>query len=585
MQIQKKRALKFRLRNVRLRHYSVLMGRMIVLLVGTMVATLATTVTSAAAHDSHTSNYQHTSDYRSQGEANQTVIIIVHSCGPPDSRYMDLEYLEEQVVGLQTVTSFFERQSNGKFTIDFRVGNAYSPDRDSDGNYIIWSQQSISKFWLESDPCRLAVSSDHANDPVDPEDHTYVLILADVYTGPRALGFASLFSGPAVVAVEERRRIHATGRGGQYHYDGIYYDQVYTGTLYTQRDIFLTTVAHEIGHMIFGWSHPDELLEHEGVAPKPDSLAALMSTLSKRSDLRRGVLDTRKAYVSCYYREREGWLEVGDTCVDDVEESSSASKQSPRDPTSLQTAKAITTGGSHTCAIRTNDTITCWGANHEGQSNTPTGTYKAITAGLHHTCAIRTNDTITCWGNDSFGGATAPTGTYKAITAGLHHTCAIRTNDTITCWGNDRFGEATAPTGTYKAITAGVYHTCAIRTNDTITCWGYNKSSQATAPTGTYKVITSGGRHTCAIRTNDTITCWGNDSLGEATAPTGTYKAITAGLHHTCAIRTNDTITCWGNDSFGEATAPTGTYKAITAGLHHTCAIRTNDTITCWGND
>ena len=62
-----------------------------------------------------------------------------------------------------------------------------------------------------------------------------------------------------------------------------------------------------------------------------------------------------------------------------------------------------------------------------------------------HTCAIRTDDTIACWGLDFFGATNAPAGTYKAVTAGAFHTCAIRTDDTITCWGDNEYGQTDAP--------------------------------------------------------------------------------------------------------------------------------------------
>ncbi|MDE0268033.1 MAG: RCC1 domain-containing protein, partial [Acidimicrobiaceae bacterium] len=63
----------------------------------------------------------------------------------------------------------------------------------------------------------------------------------------------------------------------------------------------------------------------------------------------------------------------------------------------------VSAGDQHSCALGTNDTITCWGNNDNGQTDTPTGTYKNISAGSNHTCALGTNDTITCWGNNDNG--------------------------------------------------------------------------------------------------------------------------------------------------------------------------------------
>ena len=225
-----------------------------------------------------------------------------------------------------------------------------------------------------------------------------------------------------------------------------------------------------------------------------------------------------------------------------------------------------------------------------GQADAPDGQYTAITAGGFHSCALRTDNTITCWGNNDSGQADAPDGQYTAITAGGSHSCALRTDNTITCWGwNDYgagrrarrpihrhhrrprpllrpanrqhhhmlgqttgMGQTDAPDGQYTAITAGTWeHSCALRTDNTITCWGSNDWGQADAPDGQYTAITAGSGHSCALRTDNTITCWGNNNSGQADAPDGQYTAITAGGEHSCALRTDNTITCWGNNGLG----------------------------------
>ena len=268
---------------------------------------------------------------------------------------------------------------------------------------------------------------------------------------------------------------------------------------------------------------------------------------------------------------------------------------------------AIAAGGTHTCALKTDQTIQCWGI-FAKQATAPPGTYTAITAGGTHTCALRTDQTITCWGNNEDGQADPPAGTYTAIAAGGTHTCALRTDQTITCWGNNYdywedtyLGQADPPAGTYTAIAAGGTHTCALRTDQTITCWGNNYDywedtylGQADPPTGTYTAIAAGWRHSCALGSDQTIACWGNNEDGQADPPAGTYTAIAAGDSHSCALRTDGTIACWGDNVWGQADPPAGTYTAITAGgvvgsqddsVGYSCAVRTDGTITCWGSN
>ena len=246
---------------------------------------------------------------------------------------------------------------------------------------------------------------------------------------------------------------------------------------------------------------------------------------------------------------------------------------------------AIATGDSHTCAIKTDNTIACWGDNYFGQSDAPDGHYTTIAAGDWHSCAIRTDQTITCWGDNYDGQSDAPDGHYTTIAAGYDYSCAIRTENTIACWGDNYDGQSDAPDGHYTTIAAGDSHTCAIKTDQTINCWGANYVAPADAPHGQYTAIAAGDWHSCAIRTDQTINCWGANYDGQSDAPDGHYTTIAAGYHHSCAIRTDQTIACWGTNYHGQMDAPEGQYTAIAAGESHTCAIRTDKTITCWGDD
>ena len=182
----------------------------------------------------------------------------------------------------------------------------------------------------------------------------------------------------------------------------------------------------------------------------------------------------------------------------------------------------------------------------------PDGQYTAITASGNHYCALRTDNTITCWGRNSSGEADAPDGQYSAITAGGSHSCALRTDNTITCWGRNSSGEADAPDGQYSAITAGRQPTIAPYEPTTPSHAGAGTArGRPTRPTANTAPSPPAADHSCALRTDNTITCWGRNSFaGQTDAPDGQYSAITAGTAitgHSCALRTDNTITCWGN--------------------------------------
>ena len=243
----------------------------------------------------------------------------------------------------------------------------------------------------------------------------------------------------------------------------------------------------------------------------------------------------------------------------------------------------VDTGHSHTCAIRTDSTIVCWGSNTFGEASAPPGTYKAVSAGDFHSCALKTDGTAACWGHPS-GVGTPPFETLVALSAGDQHNCAIRTDGSLVCWGADNAGQATPPPGTFTAVSAGGGFTCAIRSDQTLACWGDDTEDKASPPPGTFKAVAAGRHHACAIETDGTLTCWGNDLEGQATPPTGTYVAVSAGIWHTCALKSNQRLACWGTNRDGQASPPAGTFDGLSAAWDHACGLTSDGWVRCWGD-
>ena len=266
----------------------------------------------------------------------------------------------------------------------------------------------------------------------------------------------------------------------------------------------------------------------------------------------------------------------------------------------------ISAGLFHTCAIKEDASVQCWGRNDAGEADPPGGTFLQISAGAHFTCGVRTDNTAACWGFNSLGQASPPQGTFKQVSAATIHACGVRTDGTVSCWGANHQGQGNAPSGTFTQVSAagvpssanytGRHHTCGLRSDSTISCWGDNLFGQTDAPSGTYVQVSASEDHSCALRTDGAVVCWGDNDFGQSDPPSGAFVQIsTAGSRTTdlgapfggysCGVRKDNTLDCWGDDFFGQATPPSGAFAQVSAGFKHACGMRDNGDFVCWGFD
>ena len=66
----------------------------------------------------------------------------------------------------------------------------------------------------------------------------------------------------------------------------------------------------------------------------------------------------------------------------------------------------VSTDSGHTCGLRLDGSVTCWGTDWDGQTLAPWGvdsTFVAVGTGSRHSCAIRDSGKIVCWGSNFYG--------------------------------------------------------------------------------------------------------------------------------------------------------------------------------------
>jgi alpha-tubulin suppressor-like RCC1 family protein len=189
---------------------------------------------------------------------------------------------------------------------------------------------------------------------------------------------------------------------------------------------------------------------------------------------------------------------------------------------------AVGIGVFHMCVVVADDGhVACVGGHsgppgeeQTGEADPPPGAFKAVTAGWSHTCAIRLDDTVACWGEQTWYGKTdPPPGTFAQIAAGQEHTCGLRLGGAVVCWGFDREGQIDAPPGAFTQVSAGTSHSCALRTDGAAACWGDDRYGESDPPPGHFTSVGAGHLFSCGLRPDGSIVCWGANDLGQSTPP------------------------------------------------------------------
>jgi alpha-tubulin suppressor-like RCC1 family protein len=285
--------------------------------------------------------------------------------------------------------------------------------------------------------------------------------------------------------------------------------------------------------------------------------------------------------------------------------------------------RTVSVGGTHTCGIRLDGRLYCWGWNGSGQLGV---------ARARGQCGRGPG---TC---EASPRAVASTERFAQVSAGERHACAVTVGGELRCWGESIQFQTGVEAATYVfaptpvlagarvlQASAGATHSCAVRSDGVVLCWGEGRlgalgrddtvSSVIPRPIASgqrFVQVSSGRWRSCAVAGDGALWCWGSewessqgntDYFHERLLPHRVENAprllsVSVAGSSICGTTPSDEVVCWESNAFGQlgigsqegTTNPTRVaapepMEAVSAGIIQSCGLTRTGRALCWGND
>lgn len=280
----------------------------------------------------------------------------------------------------------------------------------------------------------------------------------------------------------------------------------------------------------------------------------------------------------------------------------------------------IVTTMDHTCGLRKDGTVYCWGDHQKGGLGRGTGGPNAPVQGIDDaidivadgstptTCAVRKSGKLTCWGVGEglvakafeVGPVDIPLDDVDHLAVGRHVLCASTHKGEVHCFGNIASDEPKRVIGLKGATSIAVTTeaNCALVGEGELHCWGGWMDAKQNATIvrtprlvhdvrdAVHLAMASGRRWRwdgCVARKNKRMLCWS----GERTQDPGLegIVRVAVGPYFACGLHENGKVSCFNGKQ--EDTSPVGVENAIDIAVSsgHGCIIDKSGSVFCWQNE
>lgn len=339
-------------------------------------------------------------------------------------------------------------------------------------------------------------------------------------------------------------------------------------------------------------------------SPNPASVRNGDGASASVSAGRRHSCRVRDGHVQCWGANERGQLGVSnapDRCNSSGEMISCA--REPVTVPNLDSVVEVVTGSAHTCARTDDGSVYCWGDNRFGQAgdehpgDAPTMAPArvltargalfgviAMAAGASHTCALREDHAVYCWGRNDQGQLGVPVA--MSVEMGCAESCSPRAVAVTGFEGSglpapadsgvrtDAASDAMAP-----SMEAGVemdsgapQDASVSRDASAMVDSAPDQRAPAVLPQPTQ--LSAGGEASCVRIDDGTVRCWGTDAHGQlgdgrsggfSPAPTlviaspgaaqnnplQAVESVRVGGSSVCAKLSDRSVRCWGSNEAG----------------------------------